>query len=63
MTEIQSFNLRYGPYMELIYLISQGDLLKKKEIENMNVHEFLWAGQYLILKRRIEAKHNRAKQR
>ena len=60
-TETQEFHDDYGPYVELIYLISKGNLLIKDKITKMNVHEFLWMGEYLIRKRKIEAKASQSK--
>ena len=40
--------------MEIVYLISNGDLLKAKDIFELPAHEFLFYGEYLIRKRNIE---------
>lgn len=44
----------YGPYAELVYLLTKGDFLKQDEWTNMPVHRFLYHGEYLLRKKRIE---------
>lgn len=58
-TEQQEFVDDYGAYMEIIYMISNGDLLKFDDIVKMDAHKFLFLGQYLIRKRMIENKPNK----
>lgn len=55
-TEEQEFLDKYGAYMEIIYILSNGDLLKFDEIINTNIHKFLFLGEYLLTKRKIENK-------
>jgi len=47
---------KYGAYMEIIYIIANGDMLKLDTITSMPARQFLFLGEYLIEKRRIEAK-------
>ena len=55
-SEMDEFNDIYGPYAEITYIISNGDVLKFNEIFKMNVMEYLFLGEYLLRKRKIESK-------
>lgn len=47
---------KYGAYVEMIYIISNGDMMKLNEVTAMPARQFLFLSEYLIEKRRIEAK-------
>ena len=53
-SEKEDFTEDYGGYLELIYLITNGDLLKANSVYEMPAHEFLFYCQYLLRKRKIE---------
>lgn len=53
---MDEFNELYGPYMEITYIISNGDVLKFNDIFEMNALEYLFLGEYLLRKRKIENK-------
>jgi len=42
--------------MEIIYLISQGNLLDIDRVTNLPARQFLFIGEYLLKKRKIESK-------
>lgn len=50
----QEFNEHYGGYIEIIYLLTQGDFTKFDEVVNWDLHRFLFQGEYLLRKRTIE---------
>lgn len=54
LTEQQEFVNDYGVYMELIYLILNGDMMRMSEVFSMKAHEFLFVSEYLYRKQRIE---------
>ena len=54
---MDEFNDLYGPYMEITYIIANGDVLKFNEIFKMRATEYLFLGEYLLRKRKIESKH------
>ena len=45
----------YGPYIEMVYLICNGKMMQKDEVTNMSLDEFLFLGEYLLRKKRIES--------
>ena len=47
---------KYGAYTEMVYIIANGDMLKIDEITALPARQFLFLAEYLIEKRRIEAK-------
>lgn len=51
---MQEFTDEYGAYMEMIYVLTGGDLLRKGECFNMEAYSFLFDVQYLLRKRKIE---------
>jgi hypothetical protein len=53
----EEFMEEYGPFMEIIYLVSNGDLLKMNDILKLKAMDFLYMGQYLIRKRKIDNKN------
>lgn len=55
-SEKDQFVQDYGAYMEMIYIICNGDLLKMDEVFKLNCHKFLFMSEYLIRKRSIENK-------
>lgn len=54
MSEKEAFVETYGPYMEFIYVITGGDLLRKGEVFKMNANDFMFSVDYLIKKNKIE---------
>ena len=55
-SEKDQFVQDYGVYMEMIYIVCGGDLLKMDDIFKLNAHKFLFISEYLIRKRNIETK-------
>ena len=55
-SEKDQFVQDYGVYMEMIYIVCGGDLLKMDEVFKLNCHKFLFISEYLIRKRNIETK-------
>jgi hypothetical protein len=51
---MKEFVQHYGAYMEIIYLLTKGDLSKMDEITDWSVERFLFQGEYLLRKKRIE---------
>jgi hypothetical protein len=51
----QAFIEEYGVYMEMIYIICNGDLLRTKEVTDMPASQFLFFAEYLLRKRDIES--------
>ena len=54
MSEKDAFLAEYGAYTEIVYMIAQGDVLKTEEVFKMKAHKFLFWGEYLLKKRKIE---------
>lgn len=52
----------YGAYMELTYILCNGDLLKMDQVFNMNVHQALFTAEYLIRKKTVENNELRQQQ-
>lgn len=61
MSEKQSFTEYYGNYMELVYLVCSGDLLRMNEVFEKDAHEFIFIAEYLYRKRKIENKTKQKK--
>lgn len=59
--ERQEFVEYYGPYMEMIYIITNGDMLKANEVYKMPAHEFMFYCEYLVGKRNLEIKEENAR--
>lgn len=57
-SEQDEFLDKYGAYVEMIYIITNGDMLKLDEVTKLPARQFLFLAEYLIEKRRIEAKKN-----
>ena len=55
-SEKQEFLEEYGAYMEIIYLVCQGNLLEADRVTEMPATKFLFLGEYLLRKRNIENK-------
>ena len=55
-SEKDQFVQDYGVYMEMIYIVCGGDLLKMDEVFKLPAHKFLFISEYLIRKRNIETK-------
>ena len=55
-SEKDQFVQDYGVYMEMIYIVCGGDLLKMDEVFKLTAHKFLFISEYLIRKRNIETK-------
>jgi hypothetical protein len=53
-SEKQAFIEEYGAYMEMIYILCGGDLLRIEEVLKMPVLQFFYLSEYLIRKREIE---------
>lgn len=51
---IKEFEEDYSGYIELIYLLCSGDMLKFGDVMQMKTADFLFWGEYLIRKRIIE---------
>lgn len=58
---MQEFTEEYGAYMEMIYIMTGGNLLLKGDVFKMPAHSFLFDVQYLLRKRKIENKENKRK--
>lgn len=56
MTERQEFVNEYGVYMELIYTILKGDMMRIDEVFEMKAHKFMFLSVYLLRKRKAENK-------
>ena len=56
---MQEFTDEYGAYMEMIYILLNGDLLRMEEVFKLEAHNFLFKVQYLIRKRSIEAREHK----
>lgn len=56
---MQEFSDHYGPYMEILYLITKGDLLRADEVFKKPADEIVFFGEYLLWKRKVEAKSNK----
>jgi hypothetical protein len=52
--ERKAFNEHYGGYIEMIYLITNGDFTKMDLILEWNTERFLFQAEYLIRKRIVE---------
>lgn len=52
---MREFVGHYGAYMEIVYLLTNGDLTKADEVTEWNVEKFLFLGEYLLRKKRIES--------
>jgi hypothetical protein len=50
----QEFAEYYGAYMEMVYLLSNGDLTKLDEIMNWDTEKFLTLGEYMLRKKIVE---------
>ena len=48
------FHSRYGAYFEMIYLLSNANPLKFKEVENMDALSFLCYSDYMLQKNRCQ---------
>lgn len=44
----------YGGYMELSYLLTNGDFTKFDDIMEWDIHRFLFQGEYLLRKKQVE---------
>lgn len=60
-SEFQEFQEHYGGYMEIIYLITQGNLMRMDEILEADANSILFKGEYLKRKADIERKSNKNK--
>lgn len=56
MSEREQFVEDYGVYMEMIYIVLNGDLTRMDEIFKMDAHRFVFLAEYLIRKRKTENK-------
>lgn len=54
--ERREFVEYYGPYMEMVYIITNGDMLKANDVYKMSAHEFMFYSEYLVTKRNLEIK-------
>lgn len=54
--EYDMFIQEYGAYMEMIYILSNGDLMKMDIIFEMNAIDFLFRCEYLMRKKELENK-------
>jgi len=52
--ERQAFVEHYGAYMEMIYLLCNGNFTKFEEITNWELERFLFQAEYLLRKRDVE---------
>ena len=52
--EREAFSEHYGPYIEMFYILCQGDFTKFDEISDWDLHRFLFQAEYLIRKRDVE---------
>ena len=50
----KEFAEMYGGYVELVYLLAGGDLLRYTEVMNMPTKDFLFFGNYLLHKKFVE---------
>lgn len=50
----KEFATIYGGWVELVYLISRGDVLRHSEIMEMKCQDFLFWGNYLLHKKFVE---------
>lgn len=55
---MQEFTDEYGAYMEMIYILTNGNLLEKDKVFKMPAQSFLFDVQYLLRKRGIENREN-----
>ena len=44
----------YGSFIELMYLITRGDFLKMKQVDDWKTVQFLFLGEYLLRKKNVE---------
>ena len=44
----------YGGYVEIIYLLCNGDLTKADDVLKWDIERFLYQGEYLLRKKIIE---------
>lgn len=58
-SEMDEFLDKYGPYIEMIYILSNGDMLKLDQITALPARQFLFLAEYLIEKRKIESKQTK----
>lgn len=49
--ERQNFVEYYGGYVEIIYLLCNGDLTKADDVLKWNIERFLYQGEYLLRKK------------
>lgn len=56
MSEREQFVEDYGVYMEMIYIVLNGDLTRMDEIFKMDAHRLVFLAEYLIRKRKVESK-------
>lgn len=47
--------------MEMVYILTNGDMMKADEVYKMPAHKFLFLADYLITKRNIEIKEENRK--
>lgn len=52
---MKDFVSDYGGYIEIIYILCNGDWTKKDEVEEWPLHKFLFLGEYMLRKRKIES--------
>ncbi len=52
---MREFEQHYGGYMELVYLLTNGDFTKMDEVTEWSLERFLFQGEYLLRKKRIES--------
>jgi len=52
--ERQAFNEHYGGYLEILYLLTKGDMTKIDDVLNWDTDRFLFQGEYLLRKRLVE---------
>lgn len=50
----QEFAEDYGGYVEVIYMICKGDILKVPDVMQMKLTDFLYWGEYLLRKKFVE---------
>lgn len=49
--------------MEMVYIVTNGDMMKAKDVYKMLAHEFIFTAEYLIKKRNIEIREENERTR
>jgi hypothetical protein len=54
LSEREQFLQDYGAYMEMVYILTGGNLLLDNQVYSLPATEFLFKSEYLLRKRKIE---------